>query len=148
MQTLQLKSASMSGTRIGSTQITRATRPALPARPSRRNVSVRAYMAPMESLRLVSQIATSVSLAVGAWWVSREMMLEQDRFENTAQQPCPRCGGTGYEPCMCTRWSDGDAGCSSCNRSGYMQCRGCNGGGTAVPIKIALRRDGSQQQQR
>jgi hypothetical protein len=31
----------------------------------------------MESLRLVSQIATSVSLAVGAWWFSKEMMLEQ-----------------------------------------------------------------------
>lgn len=77
MQTLQLKSARVSGTRISSSQITRATRPVLPARPSRRNVSVRALMAPMESLRLVSQIATSVSLAVGAWWFSKEMMVEQ-----------------------------------------------------------------------
>jgi hypothetical protein len=48
------------------------------------------------------------------------------------------CNGRGYEPCMCTRWSDGDAGCNSCTHTGYMRCRSCGGGGTAVPIKVTI----------
>jgi hypothetical protein len=36
------------------------------------------------------------------------------------------------------RWSDGDAGCGTCRNTGYMACRSCRGGGTAVPIKATI----------
>jgi hypothetical protein len=39
---------------------------------------------------------------------------------------------------MCARWSDGDAGCGTCRNTGYMACRSCRGGGTAVPIKATI----------
>jgi hypothetical protein len=54
------------------------------------------------------------------------------------EQPCPSCLGSGLQPCMCLRWSDGDRGCSTCNHTGYMRCRSCGGGGRAVPIKASL----------
>lgn len=63
----------------------------------------------------------------------------QDRVE-ASESPCPACGGRGYEPCHCTRWSDNDVGCGTCSRTGYMRCRSCGGGGTAVPIKVAIRK--------
>lgn len=64
-------------------------------------------------------------------------------------RPCPNCEGRRVEPCVCTRWSDGDAGCSSCGNSGMMACRACRGGGTAVPIKVTLpvRADGAEEAQ-
>eukprot|EP00983_Pelagomonas_calceolata_P112667 1159903-Pelagomonas_calceolata.AAC.12 len=49
------------------------------------------------------------------------------------RQSCMRCNGAGYEPCFCSKWSDGDVGCSACARSGYMRCRSCGGGGTMIP---------------
>jgi hypothetical protein len=58
------------------------------------------------------------------------------------QRECPTCEGRGVEVCACTRWSDGDAGCASCQRTGMMACRSCGGGGVARPIKVAIRRDG------
>ena len=54
---------------------------------------------------------------------------------------CPRCEGTGKEACICNRWSDGDTGCQSCNYTGRTQCKACRGGGTAVPIAVAIRKD-------
>lgn len=45
------------------------------------------------------------------------------------------------EACFCTRWSDGDYGCSSCNHTGRMPCRVCRGGGTAVPIELEVYMD-------
>lgn len=64
----------------------------------------------------------------------------QDRVAHEAsnERPCPSCGGRGFEPCMCTRWSDGDVGCGSCSKTGYMRCRSCGGGGKAVPIKATI----------
>ncbi len=58
--------------------------------------------------------------------------------ESLDRRPCPACEGRGYEPCMCARWSDGDAGCGTCRNTGYMACRSCRGGGTAVPIKATI----------
>jgi hypothetical protein len=55
-------------------------------------------------------------------------------------EPCPQCQGSGYEECMCRRWSDGDVGCSTCSKTGYMACRSCRGGGTAVPILATQRK--------
>lgn len=55
---------------------------------------------------------------------------------------CPRCHGTGKEACFCTRWSDGDtSGCASCNYTGVTRCKACGGGGSAVPIRLAIRKD-------
>jgi len=94
---------------------------------------------PMESVRVVSQIASTLTVgAVGLWLLHKELQLEQDRVESPFKEPCPSCGGSGYERCACTRWSDGDVGCSSCSRTGYTRCRSCGGGGTAVPIKVSI----------
>ena len=41
-------------------------------------------------------------------------------------------------PCICTRWSDSDVGCATCNGRGLMACSSCGGGGTAVPITAKL----------
>jgi hypothetical protein len=70
----------------------------------------------------------------------------QDRTQSNRQE-CPSCNGTGYEPCACRRWNDGDVGCSSCNKTGYMTCRSCGGGGTAVPIPLAIRKHDPPRQQ-
>lgn len=145
MHSVQRPARGLSASRPSTLCPSRSCRPVLPARPSRKSAPVSA-LGTVDTIRLVSQIATSVSLAVGAWWFSREAMLEQDRFDNSQQQACPRCDGTGFEACMCSRWSDSDIGCSTCSRSGYMRCRSCGGGGTAVPIKVAIRKDGTQQQ--
>lgn len=51
---------------------------------------------------------------------------------------CPRCEGTGFTDCLCTRWSDGDTGCSACRGSGRMPCPGCGGGGRATPLRQEL----------
>ena len=64
------------------------------------------------------------------------LALQPSRSEQ--QQECPKCGGTGFVECFCTRWSDGDGGCGSCRGTGRMVCNACGGGGTAVPIKATL----------
>lgn len=51
---------------------------------------------------------------------------------------CPRCEGTGFTDCLCTRWSDGDTGCSACRGSGRMPCPNCGGGGRATPLRQEL----------
>jgi hypothetical protein len=65
---------------------------------------------------------------------------KQDRQEAGERRACPSCGGSGLQPCACTRWSDSDVGCSTCSQSGWMKCSSCGGGGTAVPIKVSIRR--------
>lgn len=68
---------------------------------------------------------------------------EQGGYEE--REACPRCNGSGYEPCMCTRWSNDNMGCSSCRKTSYMRCRACGGGGKPrlahVPIKMDVRAD-------
>jgi hypothetical protein len=75
-------------TRPAAATLPRASRPTLPSRVGRTDgVSVRA-LAPMETVKLASQVATSLSLAVGAWYFyNQEMMLEQVR---SAAGPCTR----------------------------------------------------------
>jgi len=86
----------------------------------------------------VPAVATSVAVAWGA------LMLTQNAAHTSESgEPCPTCGGTGLETCFCNRWSDGDAGCQSCNHTGYRKCRSCGGGGTAVPIPLNVRKDDS-----
>eukprot|EP00892_Ulva_mutabilis_P007641 jgi/Ulvmu1/5249/UM022_0042.1 len=67
--------------------------------------------------------------------------LAQVQDEKPSGNVCPRCDGTGQESCACNRWSDGDSGCRSCNYTGTTQCKACRGGGTAVPISVAIRKD-------
>lgn len=64
----------------------------------------------------------------------------QERLEASDRRPCPSCGGSGLQPCFCTKWSDGDVGCSSCSSSGWTKCKSCGGGGLAVPIKVSIRK--------
>lgn len=58
--------------------------------------------------------------------------------EEETRRECETCGGTGLVECWCSRWSDGDGGCSTCRGSGRMICASCRGGGTAVPIKARV----------
>lgn len=96
-----------------------------------------------DSFSTASTIATAIGVALGAGFVAREVMIEEARAAEAAAQredACPTCHGSGYEPCACRRWSDGDVGCSSCCRTGMMVCRSCRGGGTAVPIRVTVRK--------
>lgn len=89
-----------------------------------------------------SLVFSTLAAGVAAYYFSRQMDIAgEDHLQATARRPCPTCSGSGYEACHCTRWSDGDVGCSSCGRSGMMKCRSCGGGGTAVPIKVTVRKD-------
>lgn len=88
----------------------------------------------------VSQLVTTLTVTAGVLWMGRELLMDQAKIQETPETPCPSCGGTGYERCICTRWSDGDVGCASCKKTGMMKCRSCGGGGTAVPIALAVRK--------
>eukprot|EP00878_Enallax_costatus_P000343 GHUV01000424.1.p1 GENE.GHUV01000424.1~~GHUV01000424.1.p1 ORF type:complete len:143 (+),score=22.98 GHUV01000424.1:257-685(+) len=89
-----------------------------------------------------SLVLSTLAAGVAAYYLSKHMdSVEQDQLQTTSRRPCPTCSGSGYEACHCTRWSDGDVGCSSCGRSGVMKCRSCGGGGTAVPIKVTIRKE-------
>lgn len=66
------------------------------------------------------------------------LLQERVAEEASNQRPCPSCNGSGYEPCLCNRWSDGDTGCNTCHHTGYMRCRSCGGGGRAIPIKATV----------
>lgn len=112
-----------------------AARPLL----QRRGPSV-ATAAGVDAISTISQAATLATLAYGAYMVlSQDPFPEQDASYEQ-REPCPTCGGSGYEACLCTRWSDGDVGCSSCSKTGYMRCRNCGGGGTARPLLVKVRK--------
>eukprot|EP00798_Chlamydomonas_sp_ICE-L_P005087 gene5087-34885_t len=103
------------------------------------DVQVRYYA--MLSSDLVSNVevvsrAVSVGLLLGgAVMVMRQQPEIDDSKSGLDNEPCPRCQGSGYEACMCGRWSDGDmSGCTTCSKTGYMACRACRGGGTAIPL--------------
>lgn len=94
-----------------------------------------------EALSLATQLATTALIA-GAWYLSQQQeAVEQERLEGSDRRPCPSCGGSGVQPCLCTKWSDGDVGCSSCSSSGWTKCNSCGGGGMAVPIKVSIRKN-------
>ncbi|PNH11903.1 hypothetical protein TSOC_001191 [Tetrabaena socialis] len=120
----------------------------LVATPSRRRTGRSAIVQPaqaffgepsaMDAISAVSQIATTSALCVGAFMLlGRANGPSQDHLNS---EPCPVCHGSGFEACLCSRWSDGDAGCSSCSKTGYMRCRGCGGGGIATPLAVKVRK--------
>lgn len=89
-----------------------------------------------------SLVLSTLAAGAAAYFLSKQITAaEQEELQTTTRRPCPTCSGSGYEACHCTRWSDGDVGCSTCGRSGMMKCRSCGGGGTAVPIKVSIRKD-------
>jgi hypothetical protein len=97
------------------------------------------------STQLISELVSLVGFAFGAYYLGRELLLEQ----REGNPECSTCHGTGKVDCMCSRWSDGDRGCSICAGSGLMACPSCGGGGTAVPItaKVDLSRSRSLMDQ-
>lgn len=122
---------------------------AAPQRPRRRVLQPVSALGPLDTVgaaNVISQVVTTAAVAVGAWYLlGREnAYLEQDKLDQSkSSQPCPRCDGAGYEPCLCSRWSDGDAGCRTCRGTGYMPCRACRGGGTAIPLLASVRKQWS-----
>jgi len=88
----------------------------------------------LSGVHTASTVLSAGLIATGAWMLSRQLSVEQDQQQQNRSEACPRCNGSGYEPCLCARWSDGDVGCSTCNRTGYQSCRACGGGGMAVPL--------------
>eukprot|EP00798_Chlamydomonas_sp_ICE-L_P023026 gene23026-30218_t len=113
-----------------------------------RNSNLVARFGPVEgsmaTVELVSQVATVGLLGIGAVLVydmqQKESTSNRRDEKDNETEPCPRCEGSGYESCMCSRWSDGDAGCSTCSKTGYMACRSCRGGGTAIPLLVPVRK--------
>jgi hypothetical protein len=71
---------------------------------------------------------------VARWLLLTSLGVQQERSESEADVECPTCGGTGYIECICTRWSDGDAGCGTCQGTLKMTCNGCGGTGTGIPL--------------
>lgn len=107
------------------------------AAPQQQRVSTRTQAL---GVSITTQIVTTALIA-GAWYLSQQQQdVEQERLE-ASDRPCPSCGGSGVTPCFCTKWSDGDVGCSSCSRSGWTKCKSCGGGGLAVPIKVSIRKN-------
>ncbi|KAF5840309.1 hypothetical protein DUNSADRAFT_17153 [Dunaliella salina] len=84
-----------------------------------------------------SLVSTGLVAAIGFQLLNQPEVSGSSRGQQgdkmEGRQSCMRCNGAGYEPCFCTKWSDGDVGCSACARSGYMRCRSCGGGGTMIP---------------
>ncbi|WVZ04976.1 hypothetical protein V8G54_018322, partial [Vigna mungo] len=87
---------------------------------------------------VLSQLATGLSVLAGA--VIVKSVMDQKPMAGPFTR-CPTCNGTGRVTCLCSRWSDGDIGCSTCSGSGRMACSSCGGSGTGrpLPAKIAIR---------
>lgn len=79
-----------------------------------------------------STIASIVGCSLAFLFYLRSMQVEQT---DSNLPECPRCEGTGFTECVCTRWSDGDVGCASCRGTGKAVCPSCGGGGHATPIR-------------
>ncbi|KMT07462.1 hypothetical protein BVRB_6g150800 [Beta vulgaris subsp. vulgaris] len=84
---------------------------------------------------VLTQVATGLSVLAGAALVKSVM------DQNTMAGPfprCPTCNGSGRVACFCSRWSDGDVGCSSCAGSGRAACSNCGGSGTGRPLPVRV----------
>lgn len=88
----------------------------------------------------LGQIVNGLAAVVGAGLIAREL-LSPASSGIADEDACPTCRGSGYEECMCTRWSDNDVGCGICGNTREMKCRGCGGGGTKVPIACRIPAD-------
>jgi len=87
---------------------------------------------------VVTQVVQGLSALAGAWVIKSMMDAEQEKPMGGLSQ-CPTCNGSRRVPCMCTRWSDHDVGCSTCEGSGMMRCKSCGGSGTGRPIPVQIR---------
>ncbi|EFJ48705.1 hypothetical protein VOLCADRAFT_80915 [Volvox carteri f. nagariensis] len=137
MQAARAISAGPSGRSLAATSARRVS-----SRRGLRCVAMLGADPTFDTISAVSQLITTSAICVGALMLLNrpEQLPEQDRLDSRKSQPCPVCGGTGFEACLCTRWSDGDVGCNSCSKTGYMRCRGCGGGGTAVPLMVRVKK--------
>lgn len=98
---------------------------------------------PVSGVSPLSTALTTVVAAVLAFGLARYLEANPTSEEGALPE-CPRCEGTGFEPCpICTRWSDGDVGCSCCRGTGRSVCSSCGGGGKAQPILQEVRREDS-----
>lgn len=86
----------------------------------------------------VTQVVQGLSALAGAWVIKSILDAEQEKPMGGFNQ-CPTCNGSRRVPCLCTRWSDDDVGCSTCEGSGMMRCNACGGGGTGRPIPVQIR---------
>jgi len=83
-----------------------------------------------------------IGAAVGVALVARELTKEKADARSDETDNCPKCGGSGFEECLCSRWSDDDCGCNTCHGSGRMTCYGCRGGGKRSPVLLDIRVEG------
>lgn len=111
------------------------------AAPRRRRSSA----SPVQASALAASTPLVLQLAPAAAWTLVGVMAlrvfmgeQQAPAEEESRRECESCGGSGLVECWCSRWSDGDGGCSTCRGSGRMICASCRGGGTAVPIKARI----------
>eukprot|EP00850_Spirogloea_muscicola_P000672 SM000002S05752 [mRNA] locus=s2:2065751:2066237:+ [translate_table: standard] len=82
-------------------------------------------------------LAQGIGFVAGA--VAFKALLDRDSAAaSVASNPCPSCHGSRTVPCLCTKWSDNDVGCSSCGGSGRMSCRSCGGSGTRKPLPVRI----------
>ncbi|GLJ16072.1 hypothetical protein SUGI_0267580 [Cryptomeria japonica] len=88
-----------------------------------------------------SQVASGIGMIVGAWVFKALWENDQPKsfVRGGAAPRCATCNGSKRVPCICKRWSDGDQGCSTCDRTGMRTCSSCGGSGTGRPLPVKLR---------
>ncbi|KAH6777499.1 chaperone protein dnaJ-like protein [Perilla frutescens var. hirtella] len=86
---------------------------------------------------VLTQVATGLSVLAGAVIV-KQVMNETSMMGSGRATRCPSCNGSGRVKCLCSRWSDHDAGCRSCGGSVRMTCSSCGGTGTGRPISVRI----------
>eukprot|EP01018_Ginkgo_biloba_P013477 Gb_17807 [translate_table: standard] len=89
---------------------------------------------------MASQVASGIGMIAGAWMFKSLMEAEEHKAMLGVMPRCPSCNGSKRVPCICKRWSDGDQGCATCDRTGMRRCSSCGGSGTgrAIPVKIRI----------
>lgn len=91
----------------------------------------------------VASLVPSITFFIGLVLLGQQLLAPEQNQRIESRDVCPRCHGTGFEPCLCTRWSDGDVGCPSCHHTGWMKCKACGGGGKAVPLSVYITKEDS-----
>eukprot|EP00897_Mesotaenium_endlicherianum_P007121 jgi/Mesen1/6437/ME000033S05725 len=97
----------------------------------------------------MAPVAAAQVIIQGIGFVASAVALKTYLDQEAAMTPpssnlCPTCSGTRRVPCLCSRWSDGDVGCSTCGGSGNMTCSSCGGSGTGRPLPARLHISRSQ----
>jgi len=91
----------------------------------------------------IASLVPSITVFIGLVLLGQQLLAPEQNQGIENRDVCPRCHGTGFEPCLCTRWSDGDVGCPSCHQTGWMKCKACGGGGKAVPLSVYITNEDS-----